>query len=190
MVVLLYPLLASPSKNHTPSEIFCGVASCPEAHLIQQTSNNESNSIQQPNRRPAPRTPFAPKTQRPRKCAASVATVDETLAIAATLWSTGTRTTRPPSTTTASTAWPSLPARPARPLAASSHRNRRSAIGTVKVRLIRRLFAIILEILAILIDLIRGLVRARCSNFSASSIRSNLPRLRQTKLCALLSQNR
>jgi hypothetical protein len=77
-------------------------------------------------------------------------------------------------------------------LAPGNRRDCRNTIGAVEVRLFSRLFPILIEIIPVLIDLIRDLLRARRSSnrFNPSSIRTNLARLRQTKLRALLPQNR
>src|SRR5882762_9997421 len=95
-VVLLYPLLESPIKNHTPSAIFCGDASCPEAPPTKQSINIARNNPRQLKQHPTPRILLAPKTQKPRKCAASVVSSDESLAIAATLRPARTRTRSTP----------------------------------------------------------------------------------------------
>src|ERR1700733_14146829 len=144
--VLLYPLLESPSKNHTPSAIRCGGASSPEANRKRQSSNTESNSIRQPRQQTTPRTPEAPKTQKPRKCTASVVSDEETLAIAATLRPAPTRTPWFASAATTSTARPSLPTRPVRPLTTGSNRNRRRPVSSVEVWLIRRFFSLVLKV--------------------------------------------
>src|ERR1700723_1993447 len=182
--VLLYPLLASPIKNHTPSAIFSGEDSCPEPHRTRQSSSNQKNNLCRPPRRTGPDT----KPPRPRGCVASVISFDETLAIAATLRSAGARS--PPATTT-STARPSLSARTIRTRSTSSSRDYRHSIGTVEVRLVRRLVPIIIKILPVLIDLIGRLVRNRCrTGFNATPVGPDLARLRQAQLRALFPQNR
>src|SRR6266700_747914 len=86
IVVLLYSLLESPTKNHTPSTTFCGDASSAEAPRTKQSNNTAiDNKTCHSNQRPTPLLLPAPKTQRPRVCAASVVSGDETLAIAAAL---------------------------------------------------------------------------------------------------------
>src|SRR5882757_6353421 len=141
IVVLLYPLLESPTKNHTPSLIFCGAESCAEAPSTRQITDTARNNSRHSNQRPTPRTLLTPKTQRPRVCAASVGISDETLAITATLRSTRARTRSPPTT-------------PIRSLSAGNRRNCGNPIGAVEVRLFSHLFSIILEIIPILIDVI------------------------------------
>jgi len=71
-------------------------------------------------------------------------------------------------------------------LAAGNRRDRRSIIGSIEVGFIRRL--ILIEIIPILIDVIRDLLRAWRSStgFNPRTVRANLTRLRQTKLRALL----
>src|SRR6266851_808957 len=187
IVVLLYPLLESPIKNHTPSAIFCGDASSPEAPRTRQTISTARNNTRQSHQQPTPPFLLVPKTQRPRVCAAFVVIDDETLAIATTLRTTRTRS---PPTATTPAARPSLSARSVRSLAAGNCRDCRSTIGAVEIGFIRRL--ILIEIIPVLIDVIRDLLRARrnSNRFNPSSIRANLARLRQTELRALLPQNR
>src|SRR5580704_26616 len=190
IVVLLYPLLESPTKNHTPSAIFCGETSCPGATRTKQSISTARSRSRQLEQQPTSPIPPTPKTQRPRECAASVANGDESLAIAATLRPTRART-RSPSAATTPAARPSLSNRSVRSLTTGNSRDCRSTIGAVEVRLFSRLFSIIVEIIPVLIDVIRDLFRARRNGrFNPSSICANLPRLRQTELRALLSQNR
>src|SRR6266699_2110914 len=188
IVVLLYPLLESPTKNHTPSTTFCGDASSAEAPRTKQSINTAiDNKTCHSNQRPTPLLLLAPKTQRPRVCAASVVSGDETLAIAATLRSARTRS--PPAATT-SAARTSLSTRSTRSLAAGNRSDCRSTIGAIEVGFIRRL--ILIEIIPVLIDLIRDLPHARHSStgFNPPTVRADLTRLWQTELRALLSQNR
>src|ERR1700722_6683649 len=182
--VLLYPLLASPIKNHTPSAIFSGEDSCPEPHGTRQSSNNRKNNLCRPPRR----NRGDPKPQRPRGCVASVISLDGTLAIAAPLRSAG---TRPPPATTTSTARPSLSAGTIRTRSTSCSRDYRHSIGAIEVWLVRRLVPIIVKIFPVLIDLIRRLVRNRCrTRFNATFVGPNLARLRQAQLRALFPQDR
>ena len=126
----------------------------------------------------------APKTQRPRKCAASVVNDDRTLAISATLRSARART-GPTSAATTSAARPPLPARSVTALAARNRCDYRSIIGSIEIRLIRRL--ILIEVIPILIAVLRDLLRTRCSStcIRPSAVRADLTRLRQAKLRAL-----
>jgi hypothetical protein len=117
-------------------------------------------------------------------------TKDETLAIAAALRTTRPRT-RSPTAATASAARPPLSTRSIRSLAAGDCRNYGNPIGAVEVWLFSRLFSLIVEIIPVLINVVRDLLRARrSSGFNPPYIRANLTRLRQTKLGALLAQNR
>jgi hypothetical protein len=97
--------------------------------------------------------PWGADTQRPRKCAAFVVTDDVTLAIAATLRPARTRT-RSPATATTPTPRPPLSAWSVCSLATGNSRDRRNTIRTIEIRLIRRLFSIIVEIIPILIGII------------------------------------
>src|SRR6266700_906660 len=162
IVVLLYPLLESPTKNHTPSTTFCGDASSPETPRTKQSINTAiDNKTCHSNQRPTPLLLPAPKTQRPRVCAASVVSGDATLAIAATLRSTRART-RPAPAATASAARTSLSTRSTRSLAAGNRSDCRRTIGAIEVGVIRRL--ILIEIIPVLIDLIRDRPHARHSS--------------------------
>src|SRR6267378_8703421 len=139
IVVLLYPLLESPTRNQTRSAIFCGDESCPEAPRAKQSISTARNRPRQLKQQPNPRILLAPETQRPRVCAASVVSGDETLAIAATLRSTRTRT-RSPSAATTSAARPPLSTRSIPSLAAGYCSDCRNTIGAIEIRLFSRLF--------------------------------------------------
>src|SRR5882724_71910 len=170
IVVLLYPLLESPTRNQTPSATFCGDASSAEAPLKKQSISTARDNTRHSNQRPTPPLLLAPETQRPRVCAASVVSGDETLAIAATLRSTRTRT-RSPSAATTSAARPPLSTRSIPSLAAGYCSDCRNTIGAIEIRLFSRLFPTVIEIIPVLIDLIHDLLRARRSStrFNTSS---------------------
>ena len=149
-MVLLYPFPASPSRNHTPLVIFWEAISCANPLQPKQIINATRNKPCHPPKTPALTSSPVQKPKEPRICAALVVNDDKTLAIAATtmLPAAGTRT-RPASAAATSSTRPSLlSTRSIRPLATGSHRNLRSAISPVEVWLVRRLVAVVIEIVS------------------------------------------